>query len=96
MFPSGQRQASGSASASASGGAPLHDFHRLALAVPGGPEQFCDFRRGVFLPQVATDTGWDLDTFMGELCSQKAGLPRTAWKDPQTDLYTFTAEIFSD
>lgn len=54
------------------------------------------FRRGVFLPQVATETGWDLDTFMGELCSQKAGLPREAWKDPQTDLYVFTAEVFSD
>jgi len=54
------------------------------------------FRRGVFLPQVATETGWDLDTFMGELCSQKAGLPREAWKDPRTDLYVFTAEVFSD
>lgn len=54
------------------------------------------FRRGVFLPQVATETGWDLDTFMGELCSQKAGLPRDAWKDPRTDLYVFTAEVFSD
>lgn len=54
------------------------------------------FRRGVFLPQVATETGWDLDTFMGELCSQKAGLPPNAWKDPKTDLYVFTAEIFSD
>ena len=54
------------------------------------------FRRGVFLPQVATDTGWDLDTFMGQLCSQKAGLPWDAWKDPQTDLYVFTAEIFSE
>ena len=54
------------------------------------------FRRGVFLPQVATETGWNLDQFMGELCSQKAGLSPDAWKDPKTDLYVFTAEIFND
>jgi AmmeMemoRadiSam system protein A len=54
------------------------------------------FHRGVFLPQVATETGWDLETFMGELCSQKAGLPEDAWKDPKTDLYVFTAEVFGD
>jgi len=33
------------------------------------------YSSGVFLPQVATETGWDLETFLGELCSQKAGLP---------------------
>ena len=51
-------------------------------------------RGGVFLPQVATETGWDLETFLGQLCSQKAGLPWDCWKDPQTELYTFTAQVF--
>lgn len=73
----------------------ISDWREIHLGLHG-VQVSRGFRRGVFLPQVATDTGWDLDTFMGELCSQKAGLPRTAWKDPQTDLYTFTAEIFSD
>jgi len=49
---------------------------------------------GVFLPQVATETGWDMDKFMGELCSQKAGLPQDCWKDKDTNLYTFTAQVF--
>lgn len=73
----------------------ISDWRDIQLGIHG-VQVSRGFRRGVFLPQVATDTGWDLDTFMGELCSQKAGLPRTAWKDPQTDLYVFTAEIFSD
>ena len=38
-------------------------------------------RSGVFLPQVATENNWDLDTFMSVLCQQKAGLPDDCWKD---------------
>lgn len=45
---------------------------------------------GLFLPQVATELGWDRETFLEHLCS-KAGLPKDAWKD--AELYTFTAEI---
>ncbi len=51
---------------------------------------------GVFLPQVATETKWDLETFLGQLCSQKAGLPWDCYKDSQTKIYTFQAEIFSE
>jgi MEMO1 family protein len=54
------------------------------------------FNKGVFLPQVATETGWGLEQFMGELCSQKAGLPRDCWKDPKTTVETFTADVFSE
>ncbi len=49
---------------------------------------------GVFLPQVATENNWDLDKFMGELCSQKAGLSWDCWKNDDVDLYVFTAEVF--
>lgn len=49
---------------------------------------------GVFLPQVATETGWNKESFLGELCSQKAGLARDCWKDKATTLYTFTAQVF--
>lgn len=51
---------------------------------------------GVFLPQVATETGWDLERFMAELSSQKAGLPPNAWKEEGVDIYTFTAEVFGE
>lgn len=49
--------------------------------------------RGLLLPQVATEYGWDRDTFLQHTC-QKAGLPPMAWKDPQTEIYIFSAEIF--
>ncbi len=52
--------------------------------------------RGVFLPQVATETGWDLERFMGELCSQKAGLPSDCWKDSKITVEIFSAEVFSE
>lgn len=52
---------------------------------------------GIFLPQVATENNWDLETFMDTLCKQKAGLPADAWKnDPEADLYIFTAHIISE
>jgi len=51
---------------------------------------------GVFLPQVAQETGWDLETFLNELCVSKAGLPQRAWENPDTELYRFTAEIFRE
>lgn len=53
-------------------------------------------RSGVFLPQVAIETGWDLDTFMGQLCSQKAGLPWNCWQNKETELYIFTAQVFAE
>jgi AmmeMemoRadiSam system protein B/AmmeMemoRadiSam system protein A len=51
---------------------------------------------GVFLPQVATETGWTKERFLSELCSQKAGLPPDCWKDPATRLEIFTAEVFGE
>lgn len=54
------------------------------------------FNQGVFLPQVAIETGWSKEEFLSELCSQKAHLPKDAWKDPKTILEIFTAEVFSE
>ncbi|MDI6852226.1 MAG: AmmeMemoRadiSam system protein A [Deltaproteobacteria bacterium] len=50
--------------------------------------------RGLLLPQVATECKWDRITFLEQTCC-KAGLPPDAWKDPDTRIYVFTAEIFS-
>ena len=52
------------------------------------------FHQGVFLPQVATETHWSKEEFLGELCSQKAGLPSDCWKNPKNNLWTFQAEVF--
>lgn len=51
---------------------------------------------GVFLPQVATETGWSKEEFLSELCSQKAGLSRDCWQDPGTKIEIFTADVFSE
>lgn len=51
--------------------------------------------RGLLLPQVAVDFRWDRTTFLQQTCC-KAGLPPDAWKDPDTRIFTFTAEIFSN
>jgi len=46
------------------------------------------------LPQVATETGWSKEEFLSYCCAHKAGLPADAWKDPETEVYFFTAEVF--
>jgi MEMO1 family protein len=50
---------------------------------------------GVLLPQVPTEEHWDRDTFLEETCI-KAGLPRRAWKDDDTDIFMFTALVFGE
>jgi AmmeMemoRadiSam system protein A len=52
-------------------------------------------RRGLLLPQVATEHHFDRERFLEQTC-RKAGLPATAWKDAQTQLFAFTCEVFSD
>ena len=49
---------------------------------------------GCFLPQVATETGWTKEEFLSCCCSHKAGLAADAWKDPETEVSLFTAEVF--
>ncbi|MCF7907036.1 AmmeMemoRadiSam system protein B [Patescibacteria group bacterium] len=51
---------------------------------------------GVFLPQVAFENNWDLDEFMGRLCQEKAGLEREAWRQGDSDIYIFQAEVFQE
>ncbi|MDD4980845.1 MAG: AmmeMemoRadiSam system protein B [Candidatus Omnitrophica bacterium] len=55
-----------------------------------------DFASGIFLPQVATETGWPKEEFLSNLCSHKAGLEPDAWKDKATEIYIFSAEVFSE
>jgi hypothetical protein len=50
-------------------------------------------RSGLLLPQVPVEWHWDRETFLGQTCF-KAGLPRDAWKDPDTAIFWFEAEVF--
>jgi len=53
------------------------------------------YHAGLLLPQVATEYGWDRETFLQETC-HKAGLPPTAWTDQETEIYIFSADYFGD
>ena len=51
--------------------------------------------RAVFLPQVATEQGWNREETLAHLCN-KAGLPSYAWKDEEMEFFVFTAEVFHE
>lgn len=51
-----------------------------------------DLYRGVLLPQVATEYGWDRSTFLAQTCL-KAGLDKDAWEEGAA-IYIFSAQIF--
>ncbi len=51
-------------------------------------------QRGLLLPQVAIEHGWNRNTFLDQTC-RKAGLALKAWQQGAT-IETFTAEIFGD
>ncbi|HID20802.1 MAG TPA: AmmeMemoRadiSam system protein B, partial [Planctomycetaceae bacterium] len=48
--------------------------------------------RGLLLPGVPVDHGWNSRQFLDQVCV-KAGLPTTAWQDDQTILYRFQGEV---
>jgi AmmeMemoRadiSam system protein B/AmmeMemoRadiSam system protein A len=50
---------------------------------------------GLLLPQVATDYGWDRETFLEHTCN-KAGLPTDAWQKEGTKIKIFSADIFHE
>jgi hypothetical protein len=49
---------------------------------------------GTFLPQVATETGWTKEEFLGHCARDKAGIGWDGWKD--AEIYIYTAEVFSE
>ncbi len=51
--------------------------------------------RGVLLPQVATEYGWDRETFLAQTCA-KAGLIDDAWQRPDTEIYIFSGQIIRE
>ncbi len=53
------------------------------------------YYRGLLLPQVAKEWGWDAETFLAETCC-KAGLTPDCWLDKRAKVYKFQAEIFAE
>ncbi len=53
------------------------------------------FYQGLLLPQVASERGWDRETFLDQTC-MKAGLGPGDWRKKDTEISIFTAYIFSE
>jgi len=53
------------------------------------------WQRGLLLPQVATEMRWTALRLLEETCV-KAGLERGAWREPDTKIQGFTAEVFGE
>ncbi len=51
---------------------------------------------GCFLPKVATQRGWSAEEFLTNCCSMKAGLAPDSWREPDTRVLLFTAEVFAE
>jgi AmmeMemoRadiSam system protein A len=52
------------------------------------------WRKGLLLPQVATEHRWDRETFLAQTC-RKAGLPMDAWRHG-AEIFRFEAEVFGE
>lgn len=73
----------------------ITDINEIKLGVHGVLVRR-GWQSGVFLPQVATETGWGKEEFLSNLCAHKAGLSADAWKDPKTEIFIFSAFVFSE
>jgi AmmeMemoRadiSam system protein A len=74
----------------------IRDVDEIVMGKHGVIVSQGPWRQGVFLPQVAVETGWSKEEFLNQLCAQKAGLARDAWKDPKTKIEIFTAQVFGE
>ncbi len=52
------------------------------------------YNTGTFLPQVATNTGWNLEEFLGHCARDKARIGWDGWQN--ADIYTYEAIIFDE
>jgi AmmeMemoRadiSam system protein A len=50
---------------------------------------------GLLLPQVAVEQNWDTLQFLAATC-RKAGYPIDAWRDAETRIYRFSAQVFGE
>lgn len=54
------------------------------------------YATGTLLPQVATERGWDKETFLGYCARDKAGIGWDGWKDKATEIYVYEANVFDE
>lgn len=75
---------------------PEREVHSMSQIEPGRHGVIVEqgYRRGLLLPQVAVEQGWDAETFVSQTC-RKAGLPPDAWRRGAR-IYVFEAEVFGE
>lgn len=75
---------------------PLKKIDNISEIILGTHGILVEFknRSGVFLPQVATETGWNKEEFLGHCARDKVGLDWDDWKEAV--IYIFTATVFSE
>jgi AmmeMemoRadiSam system protein A len=73
---------------------PVEDPEEIVVGRDGLMIELGD-RRGLLLPQVAIEWGFDRTRFLAEV-SRKAGLPADAWRLPDARLWVFQAEVFGE
>jgi len=72
----------------------IKDYKKIRLGIDGVIIKK-GYAQAVYLPQVATETGWTLDEFLGHLC-QKAGLSKDEYKNESMEFYIFQAQVFTE
>jgi AmmeMemoRadiSam system protein B/AmmeMemoRadiSam system protein A len=72
----------------------IKDYKQIRLGIDGVIIKK-GYNQAVYLPQVATETGWNLDEFLGSLC-RKAGLPINSYKSEGMEFLVFQAQVFGE
>ncbi len=78
----------------------IEEYKKIRLGIDGVIIKK-GYYQAVYLPQVATETGWNLDQFLGSLC-QKAGLPSNSYlpsqnkDDEKMEFLIFQAQVFAE
>ena len=70
------------------------DSHEIVIGRDGILLE-CGRARGLLLPQVAAEFGWDRETFLDHTC-RKAGLEPGCWRHPDTVISVFSAQVFGE
>jgi AmmeMemoRadiSam system protein A len=75
---------------------PIDDWQKIELGTHGVIVQKGS-QGGTYLPQVGIEEDWEnAEEFLAHLCANKAGLPIDCYKDPNVELLTYTADVFSE
>jgi hypothetical protein len=74
---------------------PVDSVDKIVLGKHGILIQDSRGRGATFLPEVATEQGWNLQTLLTECCI-KGHMAPDAWKKPDTKIFVYTTQVFGE